>query len=138
MCSDALHGASNHWLNLLLTLRPIIGLARIAAALRCSDVPRGCAPCLRDQRRHPAQQGRTAAGLVLLVLHLGAWELADSMIMAEIPGTHAYVAALSVLGGIATFNNPLQVCTRQCTDLRVSQPQHLDIPSRELRRWPRR
>ena len=29
--------------------------------------------------------------------------------MAEIPGTHAYVAALGVLGGIATFDNPLQV-----------------------------
>ena len=58
------------------------------------------------------RQGRAAAGLVLLALHLGAWELADSIIMAEIPGTHAYVAALSVLGGIATFNNPLQVCLR--------------------------
>jgi hypothetical protein len=54
-------------------------------------------------------QGRAAAGLILLGLHLGAWELADSIIMAEIPGTHAYVAALGVLGGIATFDNPLQV-----------------------------
>ena len=56
-----------------------------------------------------------AAGLVLLALHLGAWELADSIIMAEIPGTHAYVAALCVLGGIATFDNPLQVRTSTLT-----------------------
>ena len=58
---------------------------------------------------------------MLLALHLGAWELADSMIMAEIPGTHAYVAALGVLGGIATFDNPLQVCL-QC--LRHPQQRH--------------
>ena len=64
-------------------------------------------------------QGRTAAGIVLLALHLGAWELADSIIMAEIPGTHAYVAALSVLGGIATFNNPLQVCVPRSCQSRV-------------------
>ncbi len=66
--------------------------------------------CQISQCHELPAQGRTAAGLVLLALHLGAWELADSIIMAEIPGTHAYVAALSVLGGIATFNNPLQVC----------------------------
>ena len=43
-----------------------------------------------------AVQGRMAAGLLLLGLHLGAWELGDSLIMAEIPGQQTLCTLLSL------------------------------------------
>ena len=48
------------------------------------------------------------AAAVLMVLHLGAFFQADDIIMREIPGSHPYLTGLGILGGMYSFDNPLQ------------------------------
>lgn len=57
-----------------------------------------------------------AAGLFLL--HIGAYFQADDAIMREIPGSHPYLTGLGILGGMYSFDNPLQgdVCHMHCME----------------------
>ena len=48
------------------------------------------------------------AAAMLMLLHLGAFFQADDVIMREIPGSHPYLTGLGILGGMYSFNNPLQ------------------------------
>lgn len=48
------------------------------------------------------------AAAMLMVLHLGAFFQADDIIMREIPGSHPYLTGLGILGGMYSFDNPLQ------------------------------
>ena len=48
------------------------------------------------------------AAAMLMMLHLGAFFQADDIIMREIPGSHPYLTGLGILGGMYSFNNPLQ------------------------------
>ena len=48
------------------------------------------------------------AAAALMVLHLGAFFQADDIIMREIPGSHPYLSGLGILGGMYSFDNPLQ------------------------------
>ena len=48
------------------------------------------------------------AAAVLMMLHLGAFFQADDVIMREIPGSHPYLTGLGILGGMYSFDNPLQ------------------------------
>lgn len=48
------------------------------------------------------------AAVVLMVLHLAAFFQADDIIMREIPGSHPYLTGLGILGGMYSFDNPLQ------------------------------
>ncbi|DBA70834.1 TPA: hypothetical protein ACH3X2_011607 [Trebouxia sp. C0005] len=53
-------------------------------------------------------QDRMLAAVVLMVLHLAAFFQADDIIMREIPGSHPYLTGLGILGGMYSFDNPLQ------------------------------
>ncbi|CAL8462876.1 g2410 [Coccomyxa elongata] len=53
-------------------------------------------------------QDRLLAAVMLLAAHFGAWFLADEIILAEIPGSHPYLTGLGIIGGMYTFDNPLQ------------------------------
>ncbi|GAB4819140.1 hypothetical protein N2152v2_006186 [Parachlorella kessleri] len=57
-----------------------------------------------------AAQGRLVSGLVFLGLHFLAYYLGDTLILEDIPGGHPYLMSLGILGGIWTFDNPLQGC----------------------------
>ena len=59
----------------------------------------GCHGCLQE---------RILAAGALMVLHLGAFFQADDVIMREIPGSHPYLTGLGILGGMYSFDNPLQ------------------------------
>ena len=48
------------------------------------------------------------AAILLMVLHLAAFFQADDVIMREIPGSHPYLTGLGILGGMYSFDNPLQ------------------------------
>ena len=55
-----------------------------------------------------ASQGRWVPALAFAGAHLGSlW--GDSLIYEEIEGGNPYLMSLGVLGGIYTFDNPLQV-----------------------------
>lgn len=53
-------------------------------------------------------QDRMLAAAALMLLHLGAFFQADDIIMREIPGSHPYLTGLGILGGMYSFNNPVQ------------------------------
>ncbi len=53
-------------------------------------------------------QDRMLAAVLLMVLHLAAFFQADDIIMREIPGSHPYLTGLGILGGMYSFDNPLQ------------------------------
>ena len=68
-------------------------------------------------------QDRMLAAVVLMVLHLACFFQADDIIMREIPGSHPYLTGLGILGGMYSFDNPLQgkpnllrvmLCTTSC------------------------
>ena len=68
-------------------------------------------------------QDRMLAAVLLMVLHLAAFFQADDIIMREIPGSHPYLTGLGILGGMYSFDNPLQgepnllqlmLCTTSC------------------------
>jgi hypothetical protein len=54
-------------------------------------------------------QGHLVSGLLFLSLHFLAYYLGDTLILEDIPGGHPYLMSLGILGGIWTFDNPLQV-----------------------------
>lgn len=53
-------------------------------------------------------QDSMVAAAALLLLHVGAYSQADDVIMREIPGSHPYLTGLGILGGMYSFENPLQ------------------------------
>ena len=53
-------------------------------------------------------QDRMISAALLLLLHVGAYFQADDAIMREIPGSHPYLTGLGILGGMYSFENPLQ------------------------------
>ena len=53
-------------------------------------------------------QDSMLAAAALLLLHVGAYFQADDVIMREIPGSHPYLTGLGILGGMYSFDNPLQ------------------------------
>lgn len=58
-----------------------------------------------------ALQDRMIAAATLMLLHLGVFFQADDVIMREIPGSHPYLTGLGILGGMYSFDNPLQGMT---------------------------
>lgn len=48
------------------------------------------------------------AAAALLFLHVGAYCQVEDVIMREIPGSHPYLTGLGILGGMYSFDNPLQ------------------------------
>eukprot|EP00887_Chlorella_sp_A99_P007660 scaffold20.g7660.t1 len=55
-----------------------------------------------------ALQGRALAGVLFGLLHFSGYYLGDTVILEDIPGGHPYMLSLGILGGIYTFDNPLQ------------------------------
>lgn len=53
-------------------------------------------------------QDSMVAAAALLLFHVGAYFQADDVIMREIPGSHPYLTGLGILGGMYSFDNPLQ------------------------------
>lgn len=57
-----------------------------------------------------AARGRIPGGILLFALHWAAYYFGDTLILEDIPGGHPYLLSLGILGGIWTFDNPLQGC----------------------------
>ena len=57
-----------------------------------------------------AAQGRLPSAVALFLLHFAAYYFGDTLILEDIPGGHPYLLSLGILGGIWTFDNPLQGC----------------------------
>jgi hypothetical protein len=53
-------------------------------------------------------KSRLVAGVVLGVLHLGAYYFGDDLIFREMEPSLPWLIALGVFGGMYTFKNPLQ------------------------------
>ncbi|GMH35217.1 hypothetical protein BSKO_03085 [Bryopsis sp. KO-2023] len=53
-------------------------------------------------------QGNGLIAIVLVSMHFLAYNYIDDMILKEIPGSVPYLTALGIVGGIYTFQNPLQ------------------------------